>query len=266
MKYLGLTMFLALCKFSFSAAQEIDSSRLTFRLSSGISKNTLKDYLLNYYTYSGYAWRTFKIDCSFGHRKNYFLLSFLYHNSKLDAKQLNTLFYDYNYVNQWNGEFRLEYYRTIWKLNPRFSIHIGATNHAYFTILREDFKNTLYDYATSFRKSYDVSAINLSPLVSITYYSAKHKFRIHSGYTLINLASRPDDNFVKQIDQNSSMHWKFYSLRNYVNYQVAAYYQYQLFNNVGVSLEYMLQYRAYTISSDFKYLQRCLFLGITKSF
>lgn len=266
MRYLGLIVFLAFGNLSYGFNQETDRSRFNLCVSSGIIKNTFQDQLVNYYNYSGLTWRNLKLDGSADVGENLFLAGLSFTNSKLNPEQLNKAYYDYNYMNQWSGDCSLSYYRTIWKVNKHLKIGLGASYQAYFIILKEYFKNTLYDYANSFRKSYDVSVLDLAPSLSVNYKVTRHQFTISTGYTVLNAGARPDDDYVKQIGQKNSMDWRFYSLHQYIHIRTSASYQYQLRNSTGIRLEYKLQYQSCQNPAVFKYLQECVFVGISKTF
>jgi hypothetical protein len=265
MKYPALVIFLIFCKTTFTDGQEQKPSNFTLSVSSGLIKNATSDRLLNYFVYTGYTLQTIKLEASYTNHNNIFSCQIIYSKSHLIVSELNHSLYEYNDINNWEGEFNLEYYRNIWHVNSHIQIFIGVSNNAYFNVLKENFKNILYDYATSFRKSYDVSILNLSPNVLIRYHCNKHQFLIKSAYTFLNIASRPDDDYVKQVGQDNIMKWRFYSFRDYINFQFTTSYQYQVFNKMSLTLEYKLGYRTYTTPSEFKYLQKCLFVGITKS-
>lgn len=266
MRYWGLTIFFAFCNSSFAFDQVPDRPCFNLCVSSGITKNTSRDRLLNYYTYSGFAWHNIKLEGFASLGENFLLARLSFTNSKLNPEQLNKAYYNNNYVNLWSSYWSLEYYHTIWKATKRLNIGLGAAYHTYLTVEKENFKNTLYDDVNRFRKSYDISVLDLAPSLSVSYKLTRHQFSLYTGYTVLNAGARPDDNYVKQIGQNGSMNWRFYLLHEYIHFRMSAYYQYQLSNSTGITLEYKVQYQSCQHPAVYKYLQKCIFAGISKTF
>jgi hypothetical protein len=246
--------------------QDTDQNKVTLGVSSGFIKYTTSDQLLNYYNYSQNAFLPVKLMGFYSKNKNLIFIHLLYNQTKLYPKDVHNDYYEYNYIKHWNIESSLEYDREIVQMNNKIRAYIGIGNNSYIVIQKEYFKNLLYDDAGGYRKSYDFTMINISPDFMVDCNLHKNYICIKTGYTLLNIAARPDDNEVKQIGQNSRIHWKTYSIKNYKGFHLSLFYQYRISKNIGLTAEYALVYHSYLSPVEYKYLSKSFLIGISKTF
>ena len=265
MKKVAILIVFIVIRNTLIYCQKIEQSQVNLSASLGFIKYITNDQLINYYNYSRIAFMPAKLVGSYHKDKNFFFISLCYNQAKLFPNNENETYYEYNYLKQWNIESGLEYYRRILLINKYIRVHIGTANNTYVVIQKEYFKNMLYDYAQGFRQSYDLSILNLSSNLLIDCNLNKSYIRIRTGYTLLNVAARPDDNYVKQIGLNDRIHWKTYSLNNYKGFQLSLLYQHQILKNIGVTAEFALVYHSYLSPVEYRYLAKSIFVGVSKT-
>jgi hypothetical protein len=108
--------------------------------------------------------------------------------------------------------------------------------------------------------------MNIAPDLLINFNLHKNELVVKAGYSLINYASRPDDNYVKQIGLKNDFRWKLYLPKTYTGIQFSLSYRYHLSKKVSVCAEYDVKYHSYSSPNACKYLQKSYLAGITKSF
>ena len=265
-KYALLSLIFLLVTKSLLCGEVTNKPLLTINLGLGLAKKTTTDLLLNYFQYTGTSFLPVTLETSYSHNKNIFLLSMYYHSSKLSPVGLRPAYYAYNYVQHFDAEFNLAYYRTSQASEDHIQIAFGAINYSGITLQAVYYKNNLYDFAQGYRKAYNISLINIYSVAMITAVYSKICLRIRAGYSLLNLAARPSDNYVKQIGLNDGLHWTVYSVRHFQSFQLSAHYQYNVSNTVGITAEYAMMYRTYKTPVQYQYLRQVYLLGISKSF
>jgi hypothetical protein len=247
-------------------SQDEKHYKFSIYFSSGIIQHTTNDPLLNFYNYSGNTIGPINLSGSFCNNKNFFILNYFYNKAKLNPDNMSNNYYIYNYIKHWDEELDLEYFRQIAKFNQYIQIYIGLRNSSYCTIQEENYKNVLYSNAEGIRKSYTVSAICLSPMLLFRFTLKKSNLIIKTGYSLLHYTARPDDNYVKQTGLNGPYHWSLYSVKTCKDFMLSIFYQYQLFNNFGVTAGYNISYRSFSSPDEYKYLRYSFLAGMFKTF
>lgn len=251
---------------TFLYGQGSEKNSVTFNVRSGMIQQTTNDRLLNYYSYSGNATIPISLSGSYRVNKNFFALNLLYYTARLNPLRLPDHSYEYNYIEHRDAEFKLEYFREVVKFKNYIQGYIGLENSSYFAEQTQNYSGLFYP-AEGFRKSYDASIINLSPMISVNFRLKKNSLIIKAGYSLLQYAARPDDDYVKQIGLHNVFHWSLYNPEQYKRIFFSAVYQYEISNGFGIALEYTMLYRTYTSSGNYyKYLRNSWLLGVFKTF
>jgi len=264
-RHVILSAFFLLIANNFMFCQETKPLKFSMGVSSGYVGNVMTDRLLNYYIYAGHTFLPIILNGSFLNQKNLVIMNFSYYTLKSFPRGLNKAFYEYNYTKTWSLALDIAFYRKIFSGQNSIRIYAGITNNAFTTTHQEFYKNLLYDYAVGYRKSYDLTPINLSPALLISGNVRKSCIRLQAGFSLIKLARRPSDDYVKQLGLSSKRVWKTYFPVDYKNWNLSARYQYPIFKSVDISAEFNILYHSYT-SDDYKYLQQAVLLGVVKKF
>lgn len=246
-------------------SQETKNNTITCSIQSGFAKQTTNDQLLNYFNYTGQAGLPVKVSLNYLTPKYILSFSAFYHKLTLNPTNNKSLYYEFNYIKNKNWEVNLDYFRRFLLNSNKIGYYLGITSNLYSITQIESYKNVLYDTQVT-RNSYDFSLINLSPSLMVNLSLKKQYIQFKASYTIINLGARPDDNYVKQVGYKSNMHWKLYSLNNYINYHFDFLYNFRLPRNFGIFLEYSILYHSHRSIDNYQYLQKSLLFGINKSF
>jgi hypothetical protein len=247
--------------------QETEPHRLDISLSTGLVKQTFIDQHINYFIYESKNFAPISLKGNYYDKKNrnLFSFSFFYNYAKLKP-DLNNPYYEYNYIKQWTTEFDIECYHKIFQLNKLLRTYIGIANNSYLFLQQELYKSLLYEYIDGYKKSYDLSYINISPNLLFDFCLNKSNLTVKAGYTLISYASRPDDNFIKQAERDHKFLYKLYLPKDYKRASFSLIYQYWFTNKTGVLFEYDVQYISYKSSVKYKFLKNDYLIGLSKSF
>ena len=256
--------FLILAKHNMFC-QETEQLKFNIGISSGYAGNTTSDRLLNYYIYSGHTFLPLNVTGSYLRQKNLIIVKFFYYNLKSLPNNLNHAFYEYNYIKNWTTALDIAYYRKVLSIQNNIRIFAGIENSAYTIIHQEFYKNLLYDYAMGYRKSYDLTPVNLSPELLVSGSVKKNSIRLQAGFSLVTLASRPSDDYTKQLGLNTKFTWKTYFPGNYKGWNLSVLYQYNIFKSFDLTAEFNVLYHSYAMD-EYKYLQKLVFIGIIKEF
>lgn len=261
--YLLIIFLLVACKLIYG--QHTQQNKVSVYVKSGLIQQTTNDRLLNYYNYSGNA-MAFSLYGSYVRNKNLLTLNLLHQTTKLYPINLINNYYAYNYIQHRDTELKLEYFREMTKLNNYIVAYIGVENISHITLQKETYKSLLFNNAEEIRKSYDVSAISLSPMLLVNFRLKKNNLILKTGCSLLHYAARPDDNFVKQTGLENKIHWNLFWPKEYKSILFSATYQYEISNAFGVMAEYNILYRTYSSFNDYKYLRYSYLLGVGKTF
>jgi hypothetical protein len=234
-------------------------------ISTGYVASKTSDRLLNYYTYTGKAFFPINLEGMFLKHNNLCLINLNFSYLKAYPDHLNKTLYEYNEVKNIYAGLNLEFYKSIISINNIIRIFIGVANSSYVAMQEEDYKNLLYDFAKGYRKSYDLSIINLSPNLLLYCNFNKNSIRIKTGYTLVNLSSRPTDNYTKQLDLGNELHWNTYFPNQYKNFQFSVLYQFNFSKKIDVISEYKVFFHSYDTEA-YKNFQNSFLIGISKKF
>jgi hypothetical protein len=248
----------------FVFAQEEHSDKFVLSVASGLAQYTTTDHLINDYNYSGSAKISIYTAARYLRNKNYISINIRYNSAKLQPENIPNNYYTYNYIKQRETIIDFEYAREILTLGSYLQIFIGLGNSSYSSVQQEYYKNLLYSAAEGSRKSYDLSGLNLSPMILFNFSLKQHNVLIKTGYSLLHYASRPSDNYVKQIGLSNYYQWNFYSPKDFKNVQLTVLYQYKITDSWGINAICNLNYRKYY--NDYKSLQNSYMLGFFKTF
>jgi len=246
--------------------QDQKQPKFCLYLGSGLIQHTTNDQLVNYFNYAGKALMPFSLSGTYFQNKNLFTLNLLYQTARLSPLDLPNNYYDFNYIQHRNFEISIEYFHEIVKVNEYVKAYIGINNSSYMTMQKENYKSLLFEYAEGYRKSSDISAITLFPMLLINYRIKKNNLSIKTGFSLLHYGARPDDNYVKQVGFPEGFYWRLYGPKNFKSFILSAIYQYEVFRGFGVTTGYSMHYRTFTLPDNYKYLQSSFLAGIFKSF
>lgn len=229
--------------------------------SPGWSRNIISDPLLNYYNYSGNSFLNFKLDASRYKVKQHFSFQFTFNKSDLSPDNLNSLLYEYNYMEWSAGELAISYLHVVMRRSKNIQISVGGGNTSFYSVQGEFYRNILYPYGLGHRKSYVISPLNLMPLLSVDYTFGKSAFDTVFGYAITNISARPDDNYVKQVGGDNNNSWNIYFPGKFSSIRYSLRYQYS-FRKIQLSAEYEWLYNSIDGMRGFKSLRRMLMAGV----
>jgi hypothetical protein len=256
--------FIITCIFLAKSQQE---EQHKFNLSAGIgyALYTTYDPILNYYTYSGSSFLPISLSGEYHSNQNLFFINIFSNNAEIKPRNIRNDLYEHNYIRQWNADLNLEYYREIARIQKYIRVYAGCANNSFVILQEEFYNNLLFEYGEGYRKSYTLTpfCVSANLLMQIDYN--KNFLRLKTGYTVLNLSARPDDNFVKQFGVNDAATWKFYIPGNHAGLRFSLYYQYNYWPKTGITAEYNFCYQSFSSPADFKYLRMLFLIGINTS-
>ena len=254
-------VFIILQAAQWAYGQTLKKTEWKIGTSSGWGANTVSDFLLNRYHYSGSSLLHFKVFASAEKLKHHFTIQCAANKLTLDPNHINETYYEYNYLDKATAELFFSYLYLLLD-REKFKLWAGGGNVSFFSAQDEFYRSNLYPFGLNHRKSYLLSPVNLMPLLSVDYLTGNNFFRLAAGYAIVNISARPDDLYVKQIDFEGSRDWNAYLADDFSAIRYTLVYQHR-FGILDVALSYETSY--YQVSS-FKNLHHIVSAGLVISF
>jgi hypothetical protein len=256
-------LFLILALVSLEIFCQQSPRALNVELYSGMVQNTTSNRLLNYYTYSGADFMPLLLAINYKTDKSLYTLSLHYNKSRLKPVDIEKSYYPHIYLDQSDFEYDLAYYRKVISKSRYLSFYVGISNNSYFVTQKQYYENQLFDNTLRYRKAYTYS-FNFSPGILMDFIYNRHKIEITTSYSLINVLSYPDDNYVKQIGFENQHKWTISLLKD-PGFDLSAAYKYSVTSSIDIIAQYNVSY--FSVSSpESKYLQELYLVGIAKTF
>jgi hypothetical protein len=264
--YLSIILFIILYQIQGCAIDK-KGKIFTIGLSTGIVGNISMDRHLNYYTYRGISYFPINLKISNQNNKNQLIINLRGSHAQLNPEGLNDIFYEYNYIKQWDALLSVEYLRDIFSIDHKFRFLVGIMYESWVTGQKELYSNLLYNYSKGYRSSFDLSLFSLGSDVAFSCLLNKNKFYCQVNYLLFTMACRPDDNYVKQTEVKiKALKLKPYLPGKYSETQVSLLYQRTLSSQYDLTFQYILRFRGYPPPEEAKFMEKVLLIGISKSF
>lgn len=234
------------------------------RFSPGFVNASEKDRLINYYTYSQYRFTFPEITAILKKNKNILIGTVHYHRFKMKPVNMPEEYYEYNYLKNFLAQVHFRFYREI-EQKGKIKLYLGIANNSVASVTRQFYKTLLYDFTEGFRKSYDISVLNIHPSLLITGEMGKNNLMLETGYSLIQFGVRPDDNFVKQNMKLYGAKWKMSTYKNYTNFILNLSLHHSLSDVLGIFAGYSFSYYSNKNHMDYQFLSHTYLLGLTIS-
>lgn len=260
-------ILLLVCFLSSNAlAQSNVSKTLEIGLAGGYNDVTFRDELLNDFSYNGHTFNYLSLSVITKRVKSTIAIYCDYTASQLLPQNLKSGCYQYNYVN--NKELNLLF---IWlkTLNchwPFFTFKAGLGDYMTLNRATEYYQSHLYEGASGYKSTFLLSVFNLSPTIEALYSHGNHTLWINGYYSLLSLNGRPDDIYVRQIENNGSVLWRLESFMNHQDAFCSIGYKYLFCKNWMSSVSCGFSYRDNSGSDKYSVVTQSVVVRIIKPF
>ncbi|MEH0153378.1 hypothetical protein V6R21_04490 [Limibacter armeniacum] len=236
-------------------------------ISGGKSYLNTYDQLLNRFSYSGNSSWTFGLKGEWQNRQSIMAIDLEATSGKIAAAITDSPLYEYNFIRLQQWVLAFTYLREIPLPFQHFQTYIGLGYQTGYLSQEQHYKNLLYTYGEGYRKSYCVSLGSLSlNLVSKYHFKQKNTLTLGASYSLISLVARPDDNYVKQLNQEDEPEWHWFSVKDGQTYQLDITYSRLLTQHLGITLGFHSSQEQYHYRDKLVIRSTSLLVGVQKFF
>ncbi len=243
-----------------------NTNNKSLALYSGITHQSSKDELINYYTYEAKQWCP--VTLAYQQQNKHYLMdariAASWYNSNPTS---NSNYYSSNNQKSQSYYFSFQYFRKTNCLKNKCLLAYGLQWQSALYIDRQFYNSLLNSSGDRYHKSFDATLASIGFGLQFQYQiNTHHLINLTGFYTPDAVLIRPNDNYVKRLQEAPSENQWAIQLGDYISYNINLEYRYQINSRYEALIQASQSYQHHSFMASTTHQSEFLLFGLKRYF